>query len=218
MAQATTRVFLLRHGEVDPAWNGRIYGALDVPLSPAGEREARRAAERLAGIELATVVSSGLTRTEFGAALLRAPRGLSRCDDRELRELERGAWAGLTLAELEAREPGAFARWCAAPSRERSPGGESLADLWARVGPRFEHWIARHAGASLALVAHGWVVRVILCRVLGLELDRAVHLDVRTGDLFALTRHADGRFELDGFACDAVPSPRTRSVRSQLSE
>ena len=218
MSAAPTRVYLLRHGEVDPAWNGRIYGALDVPLSAAGEREARRAAERLAGIELASVVSSGLARTEFGAALLRAPRGLSRCDDRELRELARGAWAGLSLAELEAREPGAFARWCAAPARQRSPGGESLVDLWARVEPRFEHWVARHAGTALALVVHGWVVRVILCRVLGLELDHAARLDVRTGDLFALTRQADGRFELDGFACDAVPAPRTRPVRSQLSE
>lgn len=213
MSAAPTRIYLLRHGEVDPAWNGRIYGALDVPLSPHGEREARRAAERLAGVELAAVISSGLTRTEFGAALLRAPRGLARCDDHELRELERGAWAGLTLAELEAREPGAFARWCAAPASERSPGGESLLDLSARVTPRFEHWLARHAGAAFALVVHGWVVRVLLCRVLGLEFDHAVRLDVRTGDLFALTRHPDGSFELDGFACDALPAPRR-----QLSE
>jgi broad specificity phosphatase PhoE len=212
MPSAPTRVFLLRHGEVDPAWSGRIYGALDVPLSPGGEREARRAAERLAGIELAAVISSGLTRTEFGAELLRAPRGLARCDDRELRELERGSWAGLTLAELEARDPGAFARWSAAPARERSPGGESLSDLGARVAPRFEHWLARHAGAAFALVVHGWVVRVLLCRVLGLGLDHAVRLDVRTGDLFALTRHPDGQFELDGFACDRVPAAR------QLSE
>jgi broad specificity phosphatase PhoE len=205
MPSARTRIFLLRHGEVDAAWNGRIYGALDVPLSAAGEREAARAAERLAGLELSAVVSSGLARTEFGAALLRAPRGLERQDDADLRELERGDWAGLTLAELETRSPGAFARWSAAPARERSPGGESLADLARRVEPRFESWCERHAGGALAFVVHGWVVRVLLCRVLGLELDRAARLDVRTGDVFALTRHGDGRLELDAFACDVVP-------------
>jgi len=200
------RLYLLRHGAVDPAWNGRIYGALDVPLSERGRDEARRAAERLAGAALGAVVSSGLTRTEFGAAELRAGRGLPRCDDRELRELERGDWAGLGLDELEAREPGAFARWAAAPQHLRPPGGESLGDLSARVWPRVLHWRRENSGADLALVVHGWVVRVILCRVLGLALERATRLDVRTGDLFVLRGAPEGELEIEAFACDALPA------------
>lgn len=207
MADRPDRLYLLRHGEVDPAWNGRIYGALDVPLSAAGRTEARRAAERLGGLELGAVVSSGLARTEFGAELLRAPRGLPRLVDPELRELERGAWAGLTLVELEAREPGAFSAWTRRPAQVRPPGGESLADLAARVGPRVRHWRAQHAGSDLALVVHGWVVRVLLCEVLGLELDHATRLDVRTGDLIVLRAGPDG-LELESFACDVVPRSR----------
>ena len=39
-----TRLFLVRHGAVERAWRGRIYGDLDVPLSAAGEAQARRIA------------------------------------------------------------------------------------------------------------------------------------------------------------------------------
>jgi len=205
MSERPERLFLLRHGEVDAAWHGRIYGALDVPLSAGGKEEARRAARRLAGLELGAVVSSGLARTEFGAELLREPRGLPALVDPELRELERGAWAGLTLAELEAQAPGAFAAWARQPAATRSPGGESLTDLAQRVLPRVRHWCRAHAGRDVALVVHGWVVRVVLCEALGLALDLSTRLDVRTGDLFVLRRQGPTGLELESFACDVLP-------------
>jgi broad specificity phosphatase PhoE len=43
-----SRLLLARHGAVDTAWDGRIYGRLDVPLSACGRVEARSLAERLA--------------------------------------------------------------------------------------------------------------------------------------------------------------------------
>jgi len=180
------RVFLVRHGEVDRAWQGRIYGALDVPLSPAGRAESARVAERLSALVLARVVSSGLTRTEHTAALLRTPRGLPRTDDPALRELDRGEWAGLHLRELAATSPTAWQRWIAAPESVRPPGGESLADLRSRVLPRVDHWAMAHPERSIALVVHGWVIRVLVCHVLGLPLDSAGRIDIRTADVVCL--------------------------------
>lgn len=202
-----TRIFLQRHGAVDSAWQGRIYGALDVPLSARGRAEGERAAERLAGIDLAAVISSGLARAEHGAACLRATRRTERIDDPALRELERGEWAGLTLSELERRSPGAWEAWGRAPDTSRPPGGESLIDLHARVRPRIAAWARPHAGRALAIVTHGWVIRVLVCEALGLSLARARHLDVRTGDLVVLRCTPDARAcsKLDGFACDVVP-------------
>jgi hypothetical protein len=42
-----TRLLLVRHGAVANSWSERIYGRLDVPLSPAGEAEARTIAAAL---------------------------------------------------------------------------------------------------------------------------------------------------------------------------
>ena len=186
MSPERTLVYLLRHGEVAGSWRDRIYGCLDIPMSEAGCAQARRQAEQLSSLNLALVVSSGLARTEYGAACLRSGRDALRVDDPELRELDRGAWAGKSLAELERDHPGAWKHWHGAPARRSPPGGESLDQLAARVLPRVRFWAARHAGSAIALVTHGWVIRVIVLHVLGLSNDHALRLDVRTGDITVL--------------------------------
>jgi len=213
VAGPATRVFLVRHGAVDPAWHGRIYGALDVPLSAAGRDEARAAAERLAHEPLAAAVSSGLARADFGAECLRAARGLERLVDPDLRELERGDWAGLGLDELERRHPGAWAAWYASPATVRTPGGESLDDLAARAVPALERWVERYSGRSIALVTHGWVVRVLICHVLGAPNALAPRLDVRTGDIALLEWTAPATARLVGFALDRPPEPEQARSR-----
>lgn len=209
MSPRATRLFLIRHGEVESAWQGRIYGSLDVPLSERGRAEGSSVARVLAGTDIEAVVSSGLARTEHMAACLRAARPLGRIDDPVLRELERGEWAGSLPAELEARWPGAWASWFENPSRLRPPGGESLSDLLERVRPRVEHWARLHAGRALAVVTHGWVVRVLVCHALEAPLDVAPRLDVRTGDITVLRWPCGSeseRPELEAFALDrAIP-------------
>lgn len=182
----STRLWLLRHGRVSDAWHGRIYGCLDVPLSPLGERHALRCAALLAERPLRAVVSSGLARTEHGAALLRAPRDLPRRDEPELRELDRGEWAGLSFEQLEARHPGAWDSWRADPVQGRPPGGESLADLCSRALPPLEALVGEHGGGEVAVVAHSWVIRCTLCEALDLPLAAAARLDLPAGGLVAL--------------------------------
>lgn len=210
-----TRFFLIRHGEVDRAWQGRIYGCLDVPLSPRGEAEARRTVACLADELLGAVVSSGLARAEQAAALLRGTRGLERRDDPDLREIDRGEWAGVSIEELEREQPGAWASWHSAPGSTRPPAGESLADLAARVTPRLDHWAQTFAGERVAIVTHSWVIRVAVCGALALPVDLAVRLDLDTGALVVLDWPAAGtlavgegtvRPTLAGFAMDRPPA------------
>ena len=206
-SMGSTRVFLIRHGEVEASWRGRIYGALDVPLSEEGRREGLRTALALSGARIENVVSSGLERTEHIAKCLRAQRSLPRIDDPEFREIERGEWAGRSRQELEVRWPGAWAAWFANPADERPPGGESLNDLLRRVLPRLEHWIHENPGRSIAFVTHGWVLRVLVCHVLGAPLGTAPRLDVRTGDIVALrwpVRPHTGAAVLESFALDTA--------------
>lgn len=198
-----TRFFLVRHGEVESAWQSRVYGSLDVPLSERGLEDGSRVARKLSGTELAAVVSSGLGRTEHMAACVRRSRTLPRIDDPSLRELERGAWAGLSMPELEVRWPGDWAAWFADPATARPPGGESLDDLFRRVRPRLEHWASEHPGCSIALITHGWVVRVLVSHVLGAPFAIAPRLDVRTGDISVIRWPVGGQTscpELEGFA------------------
>lgn len=215
-AEPTTRFFWIRHGRVADAWQGRIYGDLDVPLSEAGKEEARRAAGRLEAEPLDLVVSSGLTRAEFGAALLRAPRGLSRRDEPELREIGRGLLRGKFVTELQALEAAAWRDWLEQPGARRLPGGESLEDLAARVLPRVHDLAAEHQGGRIAVVSHSWVLRVVVCETLALPLDVAPRLAIPTGGMVVVdwpTGPARERPTLAGFALDAPPAPGTTWFR-----
>lgn len=210
-----TRLHLVRHGAVAPEWRERLYGCLDVPLAESGRVEAHRAAALLERVELAAVISSGLERAEFGAACIRAGRALERLDERELRELDRGGWAGLGFDELEERDPGAYARWSADPAGVRPPGGENLSDLALRVVPCLDRIAERHAGAEVAIVTHSWVIRVAVCAVLGIGPARCMRLDLPTGGLVvvdwpaearaAAERGAGGAPVLVGFALEDAP-------------
>src|SRR5438876_10058993 len=94
------RIYLVRHGET--VWNrdGRMQGHTDVSLSPVGEEQARRLAERLAGEKIDAVWSSDLCRASLTAEMLAAPHALTVRISPLLRESMLGNWEGKTEAEI----------------------------------------------------------------------------------------------------------------------
>jgi broad specificity phosphatase PhoE len=190
-----------------------VYGNLDAPLSPEGEAEARRAANALAEVPLACVASSGLGRAEFGAAILRADRGLERRDERDLAEIHRGEWQGLDPSEIELRWPGGWRGWWLRPQAERPPGGESLTDLSRRVLPCLERLADEFPGEQIAVVAHSWVIRVSATHALGLPIGAATRLELPPASLAVLDwpARSAGRSRrpvLAGFCVDRPPERR----------
>lgn len=169
---ASTWIYLVRHGSVVGAETQRFIGHVDVPLSPMGEVEMERLAARLAGVALAAVYASDLSRSRRSAEIVARPHGLTPRIVPDLREMAMGRWEGLTADEIHAREPDAFRDWMARVEEFPFPEGESLFDLLARVWPAFERIVGAHAGDRVAVVAHGGTNRAILCRALGLPLGR----------------------------------------------
>lgn len=70
-----------------------------------------------------------------------------------------------------------------------------MPDLAARAWPAFEALVTAHAGAAIAVVAHGGTNRTLLCRALGLPLDRLLSFGQGYGAMTVLTHHA-GRWAL----------------------
>jgi len=186
MARRASLIYLLRHGEVVGAETRRFIGHLDVPLSPAGERQCEAQAARLRGVELAAVFSSDLARSRRSAQIIGAPHGLAPTAVPALREMAMGRWDGLTAAEIRAREPEAFGDWMARVGEFPFPGGESVPDLVARVVPAFEAIAVAHAGRAIAIVAHGGTNRALLCHVFGLPLGRLLAFGQDYGALTVL--------------------------------
>lgn len=159
--------YLVRHGRSVSNQEGRVQGRADVPLSPAGQRQAAAMADWARALpQVDEVWSSPLLRARDTAGPIAAAVGLTVRIADELAELDAGIFQGHLWAELEARFPDAVARWRSGDAEFAIPGGESRAQLAARGRAAIESLAARTAGAII-VVAHGGILTAALGSLLG---------------------------------------------------
>ncbi len=177
-------VILLRHGRSSANTGGVLAGrAPDVHLDEVGHEQVARAAERVAMLDLAAVVSSPLERCQETAAAVVAGRSSAPevVTEDDLTECDYGQWQGGRIADL-AKDP----LWKvvqAEPSRVTFPGGESMTTMQERAVAAVRHHDrmveARHgADAVWVAVSHGDVIKSVLADALDLPLDRFQRLNV----------------------------------------
>jgi len=190
-----TRLFLIRHGQVENFQERRLNGQTDVGLSDWGRRQYDRLARRLleAGVDLDAVYASDLTRARVGGQVLSSilDRPLTLLP--EFQEINFGQWEGLNFEELERDWPGEIKRRYQNLYHHRPPEGETLAEMEARVWQALEQLIDAHRHRSFLLVAHAGVNRVILCRALGLDPKHLLKMDQDYGCLNVIDFFDDGR-------------------------
>jgi len=175
------RLWVVRHGETAWAAAGRHTGWTDIPLTAAGQAEARALGPRLAGIPFTAVVSSPLSRALETARLA----GFGDCvtTDDDLREWDYGSDEGRTTAEIRADRPG-WTIWQDGPV-----DGETLDDVATRVN-RVIGRVRDRQGDTLCF-AHGHVLRILAARWIGLEALDGARFALGTATISILTWERD---------------------------
>jgi broad specificity phosphatase PhoE len=171
------RLFVIRHGETDFSRERRFAGARDVPLSARGRLQSEAVAAALAAETLAAVYTSPLERARASAELIAKPHSLELRIAPAFREMSFGEWEGLLREELAARSVSEATAWREIPHQAAPPGGERLAEVAARVADGIAHLREAHAGATVALVTHAIVTRLIVLQGLGLGPERLWSVD-----------------------------------------
>jgi probable phosphoglycerate mutase len=171
---AGKRIYLVRHASAAPP--GVLAGRADYALSAEGRGEAEELRLRLAGVSFGLAFSSPLKRAlQTAAVLLGGPPAGFVLTLPELAEISLGRWEGRSKAWIREHYP---VQW-AARGRDLlnypPPGGESLAELAARVLPVFDRirLAAAAAPGQTLVVAHQAVNRVILARLGGTALEKS---------------------------------------------
>ena len=186
------RLHLVRHGETAHNRDGLGLGRADAPLTEHGRRQAGAAVERLAREPLARVLTSPLARAEAIARPLAERAGAPLEVRAELIELDVGETEGLPLGEIAGRFPAFVAAWRGPDAVAAAmPGGESLAQLAARLEPLAAELSALlNDGGDVAVVSHNFVLRLLVCRLLGLEpaAFRAFAVDLASLSTLSLRR------------------------------
>jgi len=176
-----TILWLIRHPEPDASARGLCYGSLDVRLSPEGVQRARAISERLRQEHFDAICTSPKQRCTETARVVAVGRGCPVTPNDALRELDFGAFEGLSYDEIAARYPAVYRQWMEDPTGTDFPGGETFCQMSTRVLEAVRALLARHSGQSIALVTHGGPIRVILADALGMPLANIFRIEQRYG-------------------------------------
>ena len=171
-------IILVRHGETEWSASGRHTGHTDIPLTEAGEQQAREAGALLLelrknGHRIAAAWSSPAARAKRTAELAGITLDAT---DPDLWEWDYGGYEGKTTAEIQQDRPDWFLWTDGVPAG--GPGGFP-GETIDQVGARCDRVIARvrplvdprspnHLDGDVALVAHGHYLRVLAARWLSL--------------------------------------------------
>lgn len=222
-------LWLVRHGHTVAHAAGTIAGRRDVALDGRGREALARlggsaegalgarvlaarwfASPRLRTRESAAILRDALERARPLGAGIRAG-GAAPTPDARLVELDFGAWEGSTWDAVHRDDAAALAAWGEDWVSRSPPGGESFAELAARVASWCEEHLPGDVPADpprrhdTLVVAHAGSIRALLCRLLGRPLEEAMRFSIDPASLCRLERDARRR---GGWRLAALNLPR----------
>jgi probable phosphoglycerate mutase len=166
-----TLVLLVRHGQTPTTGKVLPGRAPGLHLSDEGRKQAEAVAQRIALLKsLDAVYASPLERTRETAAPIAAARRLKVTVSKGLLECDFGGWTGDELRTLaKAPEWRTVQRY---PSGFRFPGGESFAEMQARITGTLTDLRRAHPGGTIVCVSHADPIKAAVADAVGSHLDQ----------------------------------------------
>lgn len=181
-----SRLLMVRHGDTELNIAERLWGRTDVELDALGFKQAERLRERLAKEKIDAIYSSNLKRALVTAEIIASKHQLKVITCAELREVDFGQLEGLTINEVDQRYPEVAELRIKRSLEMKYPGGDSFIEFSKRVS-RFLSRLEYHtAEDTVLIVAHSGVLRILLCRLLDMDLRHLWQLHVDLASLSIL--------------------------------
>ncbi len=170
-------IVLIRHGQTEWSAVGKHTSYTDLDLTEEGEQQARTAGARLSGRTFAAVISSPRKRA-LRTAELAGLRVTETTED--LAEWNYGDYEGITSPTIRETRPD-WSLWT-----DGAPGGETPAEVAARLDRVLARAKELLAEGDVALIAHGHSLRVAGARWIGLPASGGGLLKLGTATLSTL--------------------------------
>jgi len=166
------RLVLVRHGETEHNRGQLTLGRADVPLNERGLAQA--AALGRSFVEKPDAVfASPLQRAAATARQIADAHGMDVLLDDRLIEMDVGEMEHLTRDELGLRYRDFLVEWMSDRCGDaRMPGGETLREVQERAWSFVADAAREHAGRTVVAVSHNFVILMLICRALGLPIER----------------------------------------------
>ena len=181
--QAATRLYLIRHAEVEPRFQRVFGGRIDMGLSEQGCRQAESLAAYFRGHALDAFYSSPMQRARQTLQPFLQTTAPQPVFLEELREVDFGDWTGLSWEEVNDKlqmDPFAWLEYldrAAIPNAERTPAWRT------RIETCLNQILSQNPGQSVAIICHGGVIRMMLSILLKIALVQTAAFAVEYASL-----------------------------------
>lgn len=178
-----TRLFLIRHAEVEPKYHRTFGGRIDMNLSDLGHEQAKALARYLERHDFDAVYASPMKRVQQTLEpMARNGHSQPRTID-DLREVDFGDWTGLVWEQVQEQFGVSPYEWLVELEHARMPNAETGAQLCQRLEPVLNDIRSRHEGETVAVFCHGGVIRAALAILLELPLVKTAAFEVEYASL-----------------------------------
>ena len=167
-----TRLYLIRHGEVEQSYHKVFGGRIDMELSPLGHEQVRALARFLRAAPPDVMYASPMRRVQQTLAPLAEETGLKPILMEGLREVDFGAWTGLSWDAVLAEHGVSAYTWLDQLEEGTIEKAETVPEFRKRVEVSLDQILAEAPGKNVAVICHGGVIRMLLAILLDLPFRK----------------------------------------------
>lgn len=186
------RLLLIRHAATDASEKNILLGSTDADASPSGLAQLERLPPLLRDYKPDNWYCSPMKRAIQTCEKLKSfgTIELPLVIDKRLREVDLGRWEQKSFSDIKAADPDLIPAWSEYDDFV-FPGGESVADFAARVTDVLKDF--RCSGdEEIGVVAHGGVIRKMICVALGLSVKNYLLFNVSPASLTIIDLYPEG--------------------------
>lgn len=147
------KILLIRPGTTEYDLQGRVQGALDVPLCEQGYDEVRLVAKQLRDEPIEALYTAPCSSAVQTADVIAEACDLKAKKLENIQNLDHGLWQGMLIKDVKKKQPKVFRQWQEQPETVCPPNGETVADVRQRIQKVFSKLNKKHKDSVIALVA-----------------------------------------------------------------
>lgn len=156
-------LYLMKTGQTTFEQQDRLESSAGAPLTEQGVRDVREALQHLAVERINRVYTANSEAEQQTAELVREILGLKVRLAEDLRDMDYGLWQGLTVPEIERRQPRIFRRWTDSPTTVCPPDGETVFDAQQRILKAVKSIVKKHKEESILLILRPVMLALLRC-------------------------------------------------------
>lgn len=191
-----TTIYVIRHAEAEGNLYRIVQGHRDSALTDRGWRQVHALEKRLEGVTFDAVYSSDLYRARATATAISKSRGLSVQGVPDLREIRVGEWEELTFGEIARRDAQMLENFGKHMELWRVPGAETPQAVLERAWKFFNRVAAENDGKTIAIVSHGYILRLVLSKIEGMTLEETGRVPHGDNTAVSLLEYDGGAFRI----------------------